>query len=191
MDAEVFMETLEDFTELDLQPFFDAQIFQPGFSTWLIDSTSTTLSDGEYETTLYLNQKLRACSSFHENEPLDVTLWDASWNTAVVNIRVGGEYDVATISHTDPFILVALNTDGKLNQGRLDNTISINEPTGLSSIPWVIGQLRTTNLQHFISMKLAALIFGPLMALGKMKLKEPTPLFLMLDFHMSATMKKV
>jgi len=137
MDAEVFMETLEGFTELDLQPFFDAQIFQPGFSTWLIDSTFTTFSDGEYETTLYLNQKLRACSSFHENEPLDVTLWDASWDTTVVNIRVGGEYDVATISHTDPFILVALNTDGKLNQGRLDNTISINEPTGLSSIPWV------------------------------------------------------
>jgi hypothetical protein len=74
---------------------------------------------------------------FHENEPLDVTLWDASWETTVVNIRVSGEYDVATISHTDPFVLVALNTDGKLNQGRLDNTVSINEPTGLSSIPWV------------------------------------------------------
>jgi hypothetical protein len=137
MDADLFRQTLEDVTDVDLDPFFDAQIYQPGFSTWLIDSTSTeSLGTGiGWETTLYLNQKLRACSSFHENEPLDVTLWSSSWDTTVVSMRVGGEFDVATIYHPEPFILIGLNADGKLNQGRLDNTIFINETTGMSSIP--------------------------------------------------------
>ena len=154
MDAELFMQTLEDFTEVDLQPFFDAQVFQPGFSTWLIDSTSTASLNGEYETTLYLNQKLRACSLFHENEPLDVTLWDSAWDATMVNIRVGGEYDIATISHPDPFVLIALNTDGKLNQGRLDNTISISETTGLSSIPWVEMRLGCDEISDSVIIRL-------------------------------------
>ena len=154
MDAQVFMETLEDLTGLDLHPFFDAQVFQPGFSTWLIDSTATTFAEGGYETTLYLNQKLRACSLFHENEPLDVTLWDASWNSTVANIRVGGEFDVATISHPDPFVLVALNADGKLNQGRLDNTLFINETTGLSSIPWVEMRLGCDEINDSVIVRL-------------------------------------
>ena len=139
MDADLFRSTLEDVTGMDLDPFFDAQVYQPGFSTWLIDSTLTVMSaeGNAYETTLYLNQKLRACSNFHDNEPLDVTLWNSDWDTTLVQIRVGGEYDEATIFHPEPFELIALNADGKLNQGRLDNTFVISETTGLSTIPWV------------------------------------------------------
>ena len=138
MDPEGFIEVLEQFTGVDLDPYFDAQIFQPGFSTWLIDSTTTIgNSTSGFETHLYLNQKLRACSSFHENEPLDVSLWGAEWGTTIHPIRVGGEWDEATIYHEEPFVLIALNADGKLNQGRLDHTVAITETTGLSSLPWV------------------------------------------------------
>jgi hypothetical protein len=146
MDADVFRQTLEDATGLDLDPFFDAQIYQPGFSTWLIDSTFTeTVTDG-FETTLYLNQKLRACTNFHDNEPLDVTLWNAEWDTTLVEVRVGGEYDEVTISHPEPYVLIALNADGKLNQGRLDHTVAITEATGLSTMPWVEMRLGCDNI---------------------------------------------
>ena len=44
---------------MDVQTFFDDQVFQPGFSTWVIDSTLTIGNDASgYETTLFLNQKL-------------------------------------------------------------------------------------------------------------------------------------
>jgi hypothetical protein len=138
MDPYDFIESLENYSGMDLDQFFDAHIFQPGFSTWVVDSTSTVggWSSG-FATTLYLNQKLRACSNFHYNEPLDVTMWNTAWDTTLVEIRVGGEYDIATVLHDEPFVLIALNADGKLNQGRLDHTFAVTEATGLSSIPWV------------------------------------------------------
>ena len=33
--------------------------------------------------------------------------------------------------------MVGLNADGRLNQGRLDHTFAITEPTGMSTLPWV------------------------------------------------------
>ena len=39
-----------------------------------------------------LQQKLRACFNHHNNEPLDVTVWDANWDTTLVHARVGGQY---------------------------------------------------------------------------------------------------
>lgn len=138
MSPDDFKQSLEDYSGMDVDPYFEAQIYQPGFSTWVIDSTETVGDAGSgFSTTLFLNQKLRECSNFHYNEPLDVCLWNAAWDTTLIEIRVGGEFDQATIMHDEPFELLALNPDGKLNQGRLDNTFAITESTGLSSIPWV------------------------------------------------------
>ena len=137
MSPEDFKQSLEDYSGVDMDPFFDAHVYQPGFSTWLIDSLETAAEGSGYSTTLYLNQKLRECENFHYNEPLDVCLWSAQWDTTLVEIRVGGEFDQTTIYHEEPFVHLALNPDGKLNQGRLDNSFAITETTGLSSIPWV------------------------------------------------------
>lgn len=137
MDPDMFISALEDYSEMDVQSFFDAQVFQPGFSTWVIDSTSTVEAGGAYETTVYMNQKLRECSNFHNNEPIEIYTWDSDWVPSFQEVRVSGEYDVATITHDSPFELIALNADGRLNQGRLDLTVAITETTGLSSLPWV------------------------------------------------------
>ena len=137
MDVTDFEVLLEDATGEDLTPFFEAQALQPGFSTWVLDSLSTVPQNDGFGTTLHLQQKLRACFNHHDNEPLDVTLWDANWDTTLVHARVGGQYDQITFWHEDPFVLVGLNADGRLNQGRLDHTFAITEPTGLSTLPWV------------------------------------------------------
>lgn len=137
MDVADFEMLLEEATGEDLTPFFEAQALQPGFSTWVVDSMSTGPENGCFATTLHLHQKLRACTGFHENEPLDVTLWNAQWDTTLVHARVGGEFDQITFQHEEPFILLGLNADGKLNQGRLDHTFAVTEPTGLSNLPWV------------------------------------------------------
>lgn len=138
MDPDMFIAALEDYSDMGVQSFFDAQVFQPGFSTWVIDSTSTVGDQASgYSTTVYMNQKLRACSGFHNNEPIEIYTWDSNWEATFEEVRVGGEYDVATIEHDEPFELIALNADGRLNQGRLDMTVAITEPTGLSSLPWV------------------------------------------------------
>jgi hypothetical protein len=137
MDVADFEDLLGNASGMNMTPFFDAQVLQPGFSTWVVDSTSTSPENGCYATTLYLHQKLRACSGFHENEPLDVTLWDAQWDTTLVHARVGGEFDEITFWHEAPIELLGLNADGRLNQGRLDQTLAVHEPTGLTNLTWV------------------------------------------------------
>jgi len=137
MDVADFEQLLEDATGEDLTPFFEAQALQPGFSTWVMDSITTGPDNGCFATTLHLQQKLRACANHHENEPLDVTVWDANWDTTLVHARVGGQHDQITFWHEEPFVMVGLNADGRLNQGRLDHTFAITEPTGMSTLPWV------------------------------------------------------
>lgn len=137
MDVADFEALLEAATGEDLTPFFEAQVLQPGFSTWVVDSLTTGPENGCYATTVHLHQKLRACANFHENEPLDLTLWNANWDTTLVHARVGGEHDAVTFWHEEPFVLLGVNADGRLNQGRLDHTFAVTEPTGLSNLDWV------------------------------------------------------
>ena len=120
-----------------MTPWFEAQILQPGFSTWLIDSTAQAASD--MSTTLFLQQKLRACENYHNAEPLDVTVWDADWNRYDTQISASGQTDVITIDHpgiSNP-VMFALNANGRLNQGRMDFTYTINDTEGIQNLPWV------------------------------------------------------
>ena len=137
---DVMLETAwEEATGVDLTPWFDAHIRQPGFSTWVLDSTSTMglgAPTGAV-TTLYLQQKLRECDNHHENEPLDVTVWDAEGNREVAQIVVGGQYATAQVVTALEPVMVALNAEGRLNQGRMDLDYWISETSSLQNLPWV------------------------------------------------------
>ena len=137
MDVDVFEQTLEEISGVDMTPWFEAQVLQPGFSTWVIDSTAHTT--GSTSSTLFLQQKLRACENYHMAEPLDITVWDANWNRFDTQISANGQLDEITIDHLgiDAPALIALNANGKLNQGRLDFMYTITEPEGIQNLPWV------------------------------------------------------
>lgn len=137
MDATLFAETLESATGVDMAPFFNAHIFQPGFSTWVVDSLSMTSATS---TTLHLQQKLRACDNHHEAEPLDVTLYNLSGERFETDIVVGGPLANVEVDHAGfegPIAFAALNESGRLNQGRMDITYTVNETSGITQLPWV------------------------------------------------------
>lgn len=129
----------ETATGVDLTPWFDAHIRQPGFSTWVLDSTSTMGLGAPTGTltTLHVQQKLRECENHHQNEPLDVTVWDAQGNKEVTQIVVGGQYATAEVVTALEPVFVALNAEGALNQGRMDLDYWITETTSLQNLPWV------------------------------------------------------
>lgn len=137
MDVAVFEQTLEDITGVDMTPWFEAQVLQPGFSTWVLDSTAH--ETGSNASTLFLQQKLRECENYHMAEPLDVTVWDENWNRYDTQISASGQLDEITIEHPGIEIpaMIALNANGKLNQGRLDFMYTITEAEGIQNLPWV------------------------------------------------------
>ena len=137
MDAAIFEQTLEDITGVDMTPWFEAQVLQPGFSTWVLDSSAH--ESGSNASTLFLQQKLRACENYHMAEPLDVTVWDENWNRYDTQVSANGQFDEITVEHPgiDAPAYIALNANGKLNQGRLDFMYTITEPEGIQNLPWV------------------------------------------------------
>ncbi len=139
MDDVMLEAAWEAATGVDLTPWFDAHIRQPGFSTWVLDSAITAVPDEVpgHVTTLHLQQKLRACENHHENEPLEVTVWDFAGQREVVQIVVGGQYATADIVTDLQPAMVALNAEGRLNQGRMDLDYWITEPSSLQNLPWV------------------------------------------------------
>ena len=136
MDVADFEATLEAVTGVDMTPWFEAQVLQPGFSTWVLDSA---VSAGAEQSTLHLQQKLRACENYHMAEPLDVAVWDANWNRYDTQIVANGQFDEVVVAHpgiAEP-ALIALNPNGRLNQGRMDFMYTISETEGIQNLPWV------------------------------------------------------
>jgi len=68
-----------------------------------------------------------------------VAVWDANWNRYDTQIVASGQFDEVVVAHpgiADP-AMIALNPNGRLNQGRMDFMYTITETEGIQNLPWV------------------------------------------------------
>lgn len=121
MDADDFKDRLEAATGMDLDPFFDAWVFQPGYSVFEVRSWQATDNGGEWTVDLVLDQKLRGADSYHEQVPLDLTLIAPDGTTSEHRIMAGGESSTAQVQAPFQPVMVVLNRYQRLNQARLDH----------------------------------------------------------------------
>ncbi|MDZ4822875.1 MAG: M1 family aminopeptidase [Flavobacteriales bacterium] len=113
-------DALEDATGMELDNFFDDQIFLPGFATFVVDSFAVTESSGEYAVDVFIQQKLRECPLFHSDVPIDLTMIGANWQRQDYLIVADGEFtQVELVSGFVPAMIV-LNGHNRLNQNRMD-----------------------------------------------------------------------
>ena len=121
-----FRDQLTASTGVNMTSFFNDWVFSPGFSHFAIDSTQIIPNGGNFDVTLYVQQKLKGATNYHSNTPLEITFYDANWNTQKASVMVSGQYTNTTI--TIPFspILALLNKDHRLNQARTDDELIIN-----------------------------------------------------------------
>lgn len=122
----------------DCGPFFDAWIFQPGFSVFVIDSVQTVgQADGTFEHTVFLQQKLREAESFHENVPLEISAYGYDLYKQDYQIEASGQYSQATFTTDFAPDHIALNTNGVLMQSRTDYEYLVTETEGIQNLPYV------------------------------------------------------
>lgn len=136
--AEELRDALEVESGMQLDDFFDAWIFQPGFSVFVVDSMEVTQGGAGYNATVYVQQQLREADAFHRNVPIDLTFIGADWQSHDVQVVVNEEFSV--VSAEVPFepVMAILNRSMKLNQGRMDHEFVIRPGENFASIlPYV------------------------------------------------------
>jgi len=133
LDAAGFRDALEQVTGTDLDPFFDAWVFAPGFSVFVVDAMSSVTQGGSWSVDLTLRQRLRGTTTFHQQVPLDVTLIGAGWQRSEHHVLGGGE--LTTVTLTAPFepVMAVVNGHRRLNQARMDHEFVIHPGESFSS----------------------------------------------------------
>lgn len=122
---EEFKAALESESGVQLDAYFDAWIYQPGYSVFVVDNV-TTIADGDgYMNTLYVQQKLHEADEYHEEVPLHIGLVDENWNVVDHLVEVGGQATILELESDFPPKMVITNNGYKLNQARLDHTVTL------------------------------------------------------------------
>lgn len=133
-----FRDRLEAATGRDLDPFFDAWVFAPGYSVFEVRSMNATPQGPSWQVQLTIGQKLYGGQVLHEDVPLDLTFISASGVVHDQRITVSGALTDLTVSAPFPPAMVVLNRYANLNQARLDHEFRIGPGQPLDALlPYV------------------------------------------------------
>ena len=147
LDAAGFRDALEDATGYDLHPFFDDQVFSPGFSVFVPNGFTAQQNGAQWNVDLNIKQKLRGTTAFHHEVPLDVTFISAAGQRQDFTTTAGDEYTDAVFQTAFEPAMVVLNGHNKLNQARMDFEDTLVPGVSFNSgLPYVDFQLFQNNL---------------------------------------------
>ncbi len=128
LDADQFRDQIAESTGVDMNGFFDAWIFNPGFSVFVEDSIkSTDNGDGTYSHDVYVQQKLRGTDQYHYDVPLEIHSYGVNGAIEKHDIMVSNQFDQVSITTSEPIERIVFNRDNVLNQSRLADDQAIME----------------------------------------------------------------
>ncbi len=142
-----FKDALEAVSGQDLDPFFDAWVFAPGYAVFEVRDWTTVPNGGEVDVVLSIGQKLYGATVMHTSVPLELSMVGADGQVFDTMIMASGALTSLTVQC--PFVpeMVVLNRYQKLNQARMDHEITLVPGQSFSnSLPYVDLRLFQTTL---------------------------------------------
>ncbi|MCB0793533.1 MAG: hypothetical protein KDB88_02250 [Flavobacteriales bacterium] len=138
LTAAQFRDALEAATGKDLDAFFDAWVFTPGYSVFVVQTMNASNTGGQWEVDLLLRQRLRAAPNFHGDVPLDLTLVSATGQRQEYQVMADGEFTPVNVPCDFEPAMAILNGHARLNQARMDHEFTV-PPNGnfFSILPYV------------------------------------------------------
>jgi aminopeptidase N len=122
---EQFRDFLEEESGVDLHDFFDDQIFQPGFSVFVVDSFSAQPIAEGFNVSVSIQQKLRECPQFYQHVPLDLTFISVNNERVEYQIDANGQFTTLQLPCEFQPAMVVLNGHNRLNQARMDHEFMV------------------------------------------------------------------
>lgn len=123
-----FRDFLTACSGIDMADFFDGWVFNPGFPHFSVDSMSYFKKDGKYNTSVYIRQRLNHAPALYRNVPLEITFFDANWNTQTEKLIMDGECGVWHVRLDFEPVLSILDMDEKISDAISSEQRVINAP---------------------------------------------------------------
>ncbi|NOR86413.1 MAG: T9SS type A sorting domain-containing protein, partial [Bacteroidales bacterium] len=124
--SENMRDFLTSYTGVDMNDFFEAYVFTPGFSHFSVDSLH--LVDGstsDYQ--IHMKQKLKGKEVFADHNIVDVSLMDENWNQHLVRVHFDGESGFETFDLPFQPIVSMVDVDRNFSDATTDEVKVITE----------------------------------------------------------------
>jgi hypothetical protein len=129
-----YRDALEAETGFDMDPYFDAWIFQPGFGAYEVNQMNVTNNGGSFDVELVIEHKLRAANNYFQSIPLTITFMDQNWQKETKTVLVSGQLDTVNLTlGFDPMNYV-VNADNKFNLAQLYHEAELSGPASNLSL---------------------------------------------------------
>lgn len=144
IDAAEFRDQLTSSTNFDATEFFTDYVFNPGTNGFEIDSSVVQPSNGEFQTKVYIQQKLFHAPAMYNDVPLQITFMDGNWNEYTVTKIVSGEHDIVTVNVPFDPTFIYLNKDSHLLNA-VTGIDSVVRHTGILNLPYAYFHMNVTS----------------------------------------------
>lgn len=116
-----FRDFLSLHSGIDLTDFFNDWVFNAGFADFSIDSVASTPNGSLFDVQVFIKQKLSNATNYFQNVPLEISFYDANWDSTIQKVLVSGhctEFDLQL-----PFnpVYTSINERNLISDATTDN----------------------------------------------------------------------
>jgi hypothetical protein len=162
LDAAGFRDALEVATGKDLDAFFDAWVFNPGFSVFTVEDFSTNVAGNGWGVFMTVRQLLRKAPAYHTDVPLDLTFIGAQGQAFDTTVTASGPLTALVLQCPFEPKMTVLNRGNRLNQARLDDE-RLLPPGGtiIGTLPHADFRVYTDNIPDTTLIRVEHIWAGP------------------------------
>jgi aminopeptidase N len=120
INSQQLQNAFETATGKNLQHFFDGWIYQGGFPAFSIDSFVVNPMQGNFQTIVFIKQKLKGANDYFQDVPIEISFYDSSWNRVSTTLSLGGYQSIDTVLLPFEPVFICLNENNGINQAVTD-----------------------------------------------------------------------
>ncbi len=132
ISTEEFEHFLSRVTHRNMQDFFNAWIYTPGFPHYSLDSTMIIRDRNDFIIGLFIRQRPLGRKEYTNNLPVEVTLLDDSWQEHRFRVTVSGSHQRKTLITSFSPLAVMINTDQFVSDATSSGHRIIRHPGNVS-----------------------------------------------------------
>jgi|688.fasta_scaffold14563_3 aminopeptidase N len=162
LDAAGFRDAIEATTGKDMDAFFDAWVFAPGFSVFTVQSMTSNADGSGWDVELIVRQLLRAAPAYHLDVPVDITLISANNERYDTLMTVSNSLSLLQLECPFQPVMAVLNGANRLNQARMDHERFLYPGQNLTgTLPHVDFRVYTDNVPDTALIRVEHIWAGP------------------------------